>query len=188
MPRPGSNNWDGGGARRDSETNGLSGGSPATAFGPEADRNSYEPAGGGAAAPQAPLAIDGCCPVTLMNMKKWKPGDKRWGAVHRGRLYLFAGPDEQRAFWEQPDRYSPMLSGYDPVQFAEQRQLVPGKRQHGVFYFDRALGHDKVFLFADEATLAQFWQSPQRYAAVVDDAVRQADRAAAGPAAGGQRY
>lgn len=104
-----------------------------------------------------PLGLDGCCPVTLVEQQKWVAGDRRWGAIHRGRTYLFAGADEQRRFLADPDRYAPVLSGYDVVA-ARAGRLVAGLREHGVF-FD---GH--VYLFADEASLEEFGARPEHYA------------------------
>ncbi|MEX0711052.1 MAG: thioredoxin family protein, partial [Pirellulales bacterium] len=36
-----------------------------------------------------PLGLDGYCPVTLGEKRVWQIGDVRWGAIHRGRTYLF---------------------------------------------------------------------------------------------------
>lgn len=111
----------------------------------------------------SPLALDGYCPVTLVEREKWVKGDPKWGARHRGRTYLFAGPEEQKRFFDNQafDRYAPALSGYDAVRYVEQGVTLDGKRAHGVFY------RGQVFLFADEAALQQFWTDPERYAAVV---------------------
>jgi len=119
-----------------------------------------------AAAPRAkvipagnpPLGLDGCCPVTLVEQQRWVPGDRRWGAIHRGRTYLFVGPEEQRRFLADPDRYAPVLSGYDVVLAVEQGRQVPGTREHGVFF------DGYVYLFADEITLRQFSDRPEYYA------------------------
>jgi protein disulfide-isomerase len=110
-----------------------------------------------------PLALDGYCPVTLVEREKWVKGDPKYGAYHRGRTYLFAGPQEQARFLDPAgqDKFAPALSGYDPVKYTEQGALVDGKRVHGVFY------HGQVFLFADEAALQQFWTAPERYAPTV---------------------
>jgi protein disulfide-isomerase len=115
------------------------------------------------AAQRQPVALDGYCPVTLVEREKWVKGDPKWGALHRGRTYLFAGPDEQRRFLENQafEKYAPALSGYDAVKYAEQGTMIDGKRSHGVFY------RGQVFLFADEAALQQFWTAPDRYAGVV---------------------
>ncbi len=108
-----------------------------------------------------PLGLDGYCPVTLVEKQKWVKGDPRWGAIHEGRTYLFAGPEEQKRFLAQFDKYAPVLSGCDPVKFVETGKLVPGQRAHGVFY------RDQIYLFVDEASLQQFWSAPERYALAV---------------------
>lgn len=112
-----------------------------------------------------PLAMDGYCPVTLVTMQKWTKGDIRWGAVHRGRTYLLASQADQQRFLADPDRYSPALSGYDPVRFAEARQLVDGRREFGVFF------GGTYYLFADEAALVKFEGQPEGYVMVVRQAM-----------------
>jgi len=112
-----------------------------------------------------PLGFDGFCPVSMRNHWKWVPGDSRWGIVHRGRTYWFATQAEQQQFWADPDRYSPALSGMDPVLALDHQQQVPGKREHSIDY-------DGLFyMFSSEATLAQFTANPERYAASVRQAM-----------------
>jgi protein disulfide-isomerase len=113
-----------------------------------------------------PLGLDGYCPVLLKEQKRWVAGDRRWGAIHRGRTYLFTGPDEQKKFLESPDTYAPVISGNDPVLAMDGGQAVSGRREHGVFYENR------IYLFADEASLQRFYQNPNRYAAEVVQAMR----------------
>jgi YHS domain-containing protein len=103
------------------------------------------------------LALDGYCPITLVEKQQWVKGDTRWGATHRGRTYLFAGSEEQQRFLADPDRYAPMISGNDVVQALEKGKAVPGMREHGVSYN----GH--IFLFADEASLQKFTTNPTYY-------------------------
>ena len=116
-----------------------------------------------------PVGMDGHCPVTLAEQSRWQLGDVRWGAVHRGRTYLFVGSGEQQRFLSNPDFYAPMLSGSDPVEYIERGNVVTGKRQHGVFY------RQQVYLFSSEETLDRFWKSPERYHAAAYQAMRQAD-------------
>ena len=123
-----------------------------------------------------PLGLDGYSPVALCEKQQWVPGDSRWGAIHRGRTYLFASPDEQRRFFTDPDRYAPVGSGNDVVLAAEQGKAVPGKREHGVFYGQR------IFLFSSEESLARFYQKPDVYASQVLNAARS------GAAAGSQLH
>lgn len=113
-----------------------------------------------------PIGLDGYCPVTLVQRKQWTKGDARWGAIHRGRTYLFASPEAQQQFLASPDAYSPVMSGDDPVLALDQNQSIPGRRQHGVFYGGR------VFLFSSEASLEVFSKNPGRYAAEVQQARR----------------
>ncbi|PQO44656.1 thioredoxin domain-containing protein [Blastopirellula marina] len=130
-----------------------------------------QPAGQSVApTPQAPqqkpeFALDGFCPVTLAEKGNWQKGDARWGAVHQGKVYLFASAAEQRMFLASPDRFSPVLSGNDPVAYIDQGRLVDGNRSHGLTY------NGVLYLFSSEQNLESFWASPQRYAAQVQQAM-----------------
>ena len=106
-----------------------------------------------------PLGLDGYCPVSLVEKYHWVPGDRRFGAIHRGRTYLFVGAEEQRRFLADPDRYAPLFSGNDIVLAVDLGQIVPGMRQHGIFLSPGG----RVFLFASEETLAKFMREPKRY-------------------------
>ncbi len=112
------------------------------------------------------LGLDGYCPVTVAEQKRWQMGDRRWGVVHRGRTYLFAGPVEQKTFLANPDKYSPAISGNDVVIALDQSQAVDGRRQFGVEYQGR------TYLFSSDATRRQFSTNPKRYAAEVQQAER----------------
>ena len=113
-----------------------------------------------------PLGLDGYCPVTVVERTQWALGDKAWGVVHRGRTYLFLGPEEQKKFWANPDLYSPVLSGNDPVLALDKQLVAPGRREFGVFLDKR------IYLFADEHSRQVFEQNPRRYAAEVLQAMR----------------
>jgi len=106
-----------------------------------------------------PLGLDGNCPVTLVERMQWSVGDRAWGAVHRGRTYLFMGPQEREKFLANPDLYSPVLSGLDPVLAMDNQMVVAGRREFGVFGADR-----RIYLFADESSLKRFEANPTRYA------------------------
>ena len=110
-----------------------------------------------AVAGNPPWGLEGFCPVSLCEKQKWVRGDRRWGAIHRGRTYLFAGPEEQRRFLADPDRYAPVASGNDVVLAAEQGQIVPGMREHGVF------SKGRVYLFSSEVSLQKFSHNPDAY-------------------------
>ena len=118
-------------------------------------------------AAQPPMALDAYCPVTLVEQNTWSKGDPDWGAIHRGRTYRFTSYVNQQRFLANPDLYSPVLSGYDPVRYFDQRAVVEGKREHGLYY------GDQYFLFADESTLEHFHKAPQRYVAQTQEAMRR---------------
>ncbi|MEK6238801.1 MAG: thioredoxin family protein, partial [Planctomycetales bacterium] len=73
-------------------------------------------------------ALDGFCPVSLVEGKQWTRGDRRWGAIHRGQTYLFTGAGEQRRFLANPEAYAPVAQGADPVIALEEGRQIPGRR------------------------------------------------------------
>ena len=118
-------------------------------------------------------ALEGDCPVTLLKETKWMKGNEQFGAMHRGRLYLFASDAAQAEFLRDPDSYSPLLAGYDPVIFHEQGRLQDGKKAHGVFM--TRLGKQQVVLFDNEETRAKFRANPAVYLESIRVAVERAD-------------
>lgn len=123
----------------------------------------------GSAPKSQAMGLDGYCPVTLVQKQAWKKGDARFGVVHRGRTYLFAGQEEKDTFFANPDDFSPALSGIDPVEFAETGEVQDGQRKHGVVYQNR------VYLFSSERNLETFWQEPERYASRIQQAMETGD-------------
>lgn len=110
-------------------------------------------------ASQAPrVALEGFCPVTILESRKWQKGDVRFGAVHRNRTYLFASAHAQKQFLTDPDRYAPILFGCDPVIFAETNQLIDGNHNIGLL-----TSGGKMFFFTSEEALQRFKRAPQAY-------------------------
>ena len=104
-----------------------------------------------------PLGMEGYCPVTVVERGTWVEGRPQWGARHRGRTYLFAGPEQQQAFMADPDRFAPALSGDDPVLAFQSGRSEPGRRAYGVTYQSR------MYLFSSPETRAAFSADPDRY-------------------------
>jgi len=104
-----------------------------------------------------PLGLEGYCPVSLVDKGTWVEGRAQWGARHRGRTYLFAGVEQQKAFLADPDRYAPALSGDDPVLACDTGKQVAGQRRYGVTYQAR------MYLFSSPETRSTFAANPQRY-------------------------
>lgn len=105
-----------------------------------------------------PLGLDGYCTVSLIERKKWVAGDPLYGAIHHGRTYLFATAGEQQKFMANPEHYSPVSDGNDPV-LATQGQKVPGNRTYGVTCGGR------IYLFANAGTRSEFERNTARYVA-----------------------
>lgn len=136
-----------------------------------------------------PLGMEGYCVVSLQHynqkvaeaqaagtdldpaLKGWVKGNKKFGAVHRGRLYLFANATAQKAFLADPDRFAPALSGYDPVVFNETQQLVEGKRAFGLTF------NGQIYVFASEESLNRFEAEPKPFADTVYQAMLRSDQA-----------
>ena len=121
--------------------------------------------------PQSKLGLDGYCPVSLSDLNntgaKWIKGDPKYGIIHRGRLYLFAGQHQLEVFKKYPERLAPVISGYDPVIFTDHHQLIDGIRELGVSY------KGQVYLFQSKQSLQQFWTAPDRYAANANAAMQR---------------
>lgn len=139
---------------------------------PAAERRELPSARPAAQAP--PVAMEGFCLVTLAEEERWQKGDPQWGAIHRGQTYLFATQQQQQKFLADPDRYSPALSGYDPIRFVENGELVPGKRQHGTWYRGKFQDSPRIYLFADEPNLERFEKSAELYAQKAHEAMMNA--------------
>ncbi|MDE2026975.1 MAG: hypothetical protein KGJ11_00360 [Candidatus Omnitrophica bacterium] len=54
--------------------------------------------------PEATEAINGFCPVCLINGKKVK-GKDNFTTEYKGKVYKFAGFDQQKMFLADPDKY-----------------------------------------------------------------------------------
>lgn len=119
-----------------------------------------------AAPPQEPqFALDGYCPVTLIEKMAWQKGDRRFGAVHLGKVYLFGSEANQQKFLADPNQYSPVFSGLDPVVFVTEGRQAEGDRRYGLTY------HGTLYLFSSEDNLQRFWSEPQRYQALIQQAM-----------------
>lgn len=114
-----------------------------------------------------PLGFEGYCTVSMKRDFKWVPGDVRWGAVHRDRTYVFAGQKERDEFLKDPDAFSPVLSGLDPVAVVEENKAVPGKREFAVQYPPHT---GQFYMFSTAENLRRFTTNAAGFA----EGVRQA--------------
>lgn len=118
------------------------------------------------------LAMEGFCAVTVIDENKWIEGNPKFGVVHLGKLYLFSSTEKMDVFLAEPMRYTPVLNEIDVVRFFEERRIVPGQRRFGM----KDPVHQKMFFFADEASMNHFYDEYERY---TDAAIEVMDRAVA---------
>lgn len=95
--------------------------------------------------------LGGHCCVALMETEQLKKGNPKIGAVHRGRIYLFSSEEARAKFLQNPDDYSPMLTGYDPVIFSERGELVEGSPN-----ILAKLQGGRIITFANEESFDKF--------------------------------
>ncbi len=95
-------------------------------------------------------AMSGYCPVALDERGEWTVGNPRIPVRHRGRVYHFSSTNAQEKFLANPDRYAPILSGYDLVHFLKTGELRSGLREYGCWFKGR------VYLFASASNRQYF--------------------------------
>ncbi len=117
-----------------------------------------------------PIALEGYCPVSLLDHDKWIEGNTQHGVVHLGQLYLFANAEAAKKFLTDPEPYTPVLNGIDVVRFFEEKRIVAGKRDFGA----RDPEHNRMFFFADEAAMIHFEEQHNRYTEAAIRVTRQA--------------
>lgn len=105
----------------------------------------------------APVGLEGYCPVRLAENEQWVAGDPRWAVRHEGHTYLLSSQATQQRFLANPARYAPVLSGFDPVIAVDEKSSVPGRTEFCVVYEGR------LYMFSDATSLARFHRNPQRY-------------------------
>jgi YHS domain-containing protein/thioredoxin-like negative regulator of GroEL len=121
-----------------------------------------------------PLAFDGYCPVALRSNRKWVAGNAQFGAIHRGRTFLFMGEEQRQQFLANPDAYCPVFSGIDPVLLLDNDQVVEGSRRFGFDY------RGAFYLFSSQDSMNRFKSQPDLYAAGVRQAMSRMETSAGG--------
>jgi thiol-disulfide isomerase/thioredoxin/YHS domain-containing protein len=127
--------------------------------------------------PAAPLhvlaetvGLGGYCPVTLVESvgrssdAVWVRGSASFAVRHRGRVYHCASEQARQTLLEEPDRYTPCLSGFDLVHFFKTGLLIDGKCEFGCIQPNS----NKVYLFADVANYHEFERDNERFSRLLD--------------------
>ena len=147
--------------------------SPLTAAGPTAPTAVSQAAVTPTPRPAPQVGLEGFCPVTLRHGEKWLKGDQRVSIEHRGVIYYFATDAERAQFRSNPDLYSPVFNGLDPVLLIDEHRAVQGSRRFG---FKMPTGG--VYLFSSKETMARFSQTEEAtrgYVQRIEAAMRHLD-------------
>ena len=116
------------------------------------------PAGSGTTMQASSPAMQGYCPVCVLEMKKWIKGNAQFTAQHDGKTYLFPGEDQRQMFLKDPQKYTPVLGGDCVVALVEMGKRMPGQLNFA------ALHDGRLYLFANEKAKGMFLADREKYA------------------------
>jgi len=120
--------------------------------------------------------LGGFCPVSLQTSAEaasrgeaagsaWVPGSPAFGVRHRGRIYHCVSETARQTLLQDPDRYTPVLSGCDLVEFARSGDLVDGNHQFG--FIEQRTG--RIFLFATRSNFEEFSRNCEAYSPMLGE-------------------
>lgn len=106
----------------------------------------------------ASVAMDGYCPVCVIELKKWEKGNPAIKSVYDGVAYLFPSDAVRAKFDANPEKYVPALNGDCIVCYEMAGKRIAGSVQHPVLYNNRLYlfpsDKEKDMFKADAATYA----------------------------------
>jgi YHS domain-containing protein len=106
------------------------------------------------------LALEGYCPVCVVQMRQWVPGDARHQTTYDGKIYYFPSDKERQMFLADPAKYVPALGGDCTICYAGMGKRVPGNIRHSAIYQKR------LYLFPSDKQQEAFLADPAAFADV----------------------
>ncbi|MCI0460660.1 MAG: hypothetical protein L0Z62_27205 [Gemmataceae bacterium] len=106
----------------------------------------------------APPALDGNCPVCLLEAGKVIPGKKEYQLTFDRQTYGFPGEKERDLFRANPAKYAPVLAGDCAVCLVEMGARMPGKAEFATTHGGR------LYLFPSQKQRELFRANPNKYA------------------------
>jgi len=103
-------------------------------------------------------ALEGYCPVCIIEMKEWVKGNPQISAVFDGHLYLFPSEEQKKMFEANPTKYVPVLGGDCVVAYQKMDKRVAGNIRQA------AMHEDRLFLFSNDMAKQEFLKNPEAYA------------------------
>ena len=103
------------------------------------------------------IALDGYCPVCILEIKKWVKGKNQYFVDVDNKRYLFPDEKTRAMFIKNSAKYTPALNGDCVVCYVEGKTRAPGSVHHASFHDGR------LFLFPSADEKAKFMSSPKKY-------------------------
>jgi YHS domain-containing protein len=103
------------------------------------------------------LALEGHCPVCMIDRAEMVVGKASESTVYNGRKYQFSSAENKRRFMASPAKYLPGAGGDCVVTLAEKGKHVPGDTRCPAMF------RDKVYLLADKQCREKFLKDPEAY-------------------------
>ena len=113
--------------------------------------------------------INGYCPVSL-RAKQWRNGNEQFAVKHRGMVFLLADQECFDAFMKNPDFFTPVLLGNDPMILLSEGRLVPGSSEFGALFEDRV----GPLLFSSAESKAEFHKDFAKNMTAIEAILRRA--------------
>jgi YHS domain-containing protein len=104
----------------------------------------------------APLALNGACPVCLIDAGHVSQGSADISQVYKGYTYQFPKQKVKDKFNSNPDRYAIQMDGYSPVSRAD------GKDEKGDPAIYSVHNH-RIYIFKDAKQKTEFERHPDEY-------------------------
>ena len=110
-----------------------------------------------------PVALEGYSLIDLIKSEKWTPGKPEFAVVFEGRTYYCSDASQRDEFMSNPERFTPVCKGFDPMLKLQQNRLVDGKVDYCLVY------GKKLYVFSSADTMKQFREHTKQYARQISE-------------------
>lgn len=102
-------------------------------------------------------AMQGFCPVTILDSGEWKKGSTSISSTYDNRTYYFVDEAAKKKFEANPPKYVPALGGDCIVCLIRVNKKIPGSVFHSVKHKGR------LYLFPEDNTKNAFKSNPEKF-------------------------
>ena len=103
------------------------------------------------------IALEGFCPVSIVDAQKWARGKAIQEVKYDGKTYRLAGTNEKATFESNAEKYAPVLRGDCVVCYLEKGERVGGSLRSA------ATHQGRLYLFASPEDKQKFLNDPAAY-------------------------